>query len=291
MAVVIPELFADAVNEKMDVSLRIGRVAFDATNMVPEITECGNKVNFPSIDRISDAEVMEKGDKLTPSELSMTDNEAEIKHVGKAVRVYDQDAKQVKGAVVDNLAAQVGEMIAKAVDGDLVDEMDTNAAYKTAISDAEGISLLEIETGIDVFGDDIDDDTFAGIIINSRLRSSFLMMDNFVKTDYANMSDANGKAINGCIGYVHGVIPVIVCNNKTYDTEKKECKTYIVKKNSLGIIVQKEVSTEEERESLRKATLLSADKLYAVKLLNTKGVSILRKTIADSTDSTETTTP
>lgn len=279
MAVVVPEIFADAVNEKMDVSLRIGRVAFDATDMVPEITECGDKVNFPSIDRISGAEVMTKGNELTPSELSMTDNEAEIKQVGKAVRVYDKDAKQVKGRVIDSLAEQIGEEIARAVDGDLVDEMDANAAYKTPASSADGITLLEVEAAIDVFGDDIDDDTFAGIIINSRLRSDFLNMDNFVKTDYANMSDANGRAINGCIGYLHGVIPVIVCNNKTYDTDKNECKTYIVKKNSLGIIVQKEVSSEEERESLKKATLLSADKLYAVKLLNTKGVSILRKTV------------
>ena len=280
MAVVVPEIFADAVNEKMDVSLRIGRVAFDATDMVPEITECGDKVNFPSIDRISGAEVMTKGNELTPSELSMSDNEAEIKQVGSAVRVYDKDAKQVKGRVIDNLAEQIGQEIAKAVDGDLVDEMDANAAYKTVVAQPEGLTLLEVEAGIDVFGDDIDDDTFAGIIINSRLRSNFLGFENFVKTDYANMNDANGKAINGCIGYFHGVIPVIVCNNKTYDSDKNECKTYIVKKNSLGIIVQKEVSSEEQRESLKKATLLSADKFYAVKLLNSKGVSILRHTVA-----------
>ena len=72
----------------------------------------------------------------------------------------------------------------------------------------------------------------------------------------------------------------ITTNGTLLDDEKKECKTYIVKKDSLGIIVQKDASVEEERESLKKATLLSADKLYAVKLLNTKGVAILRKTIA-----------
>ena len=73
---------------------------------------------------------------------------------------------------------------------------------------------------------------------------------------------------------------MIACDNDTFDTVKSECKTYIVKKKALGIIKQKDATTEEERESLKKATLLSADELYAVKLLNAKGVCILRKTIA-----------
>ena len=280
MAVVVPELFSDAVNAKMDVSLRVGRIAFDATELVPEITECGDKVNFPTIDRISGAETMTKGTALTPSELSMTDNEATIEQIGKAVRVYDKDAKQVKGQVLDRMADQIGDAMAKEVDSSLIDEMDTNAAYKTATANATSISITEMEKGFDVFGDDVDDDSFAGIIANSRLRSSFLAMDNFVKTDYANVNPENGKAVNGCIGYFHGIIPVILCDNNTYDATAKEAKTYIVKKDALGVIVQKEAAIEEERESLKKATLLSADKLYAVKLLDTKGVSILRKTIA-----------
>ena len=82
------------------------------------------------------------------------------------------------------------------------------------------------------------------------------------------------------MGYCNVIIPLSLCNNNTYDTANSECKTYIVKKNALGIIVQKETSVEEQRESLKKATLLSADKLYAVKLLNTQGCAILRKTIA-----------
>ena len=36
MALIIPEVFADAVNAKLDASLRIGRVAFDATPNVSE---------------------------------------------------------------------------------------------------------------------------------------------------------------------------------------------------------------------------------------------------------------
>lgn len=281
MAVVIPELFSEAINSKMETSLRIGKIAFNATGLTPDIRECGDKVHFPSIDRISGAEIMTKGTDLTPSELSMTDNEAEIKQVGKAVRIYDKDKVQVKGQVVDAMSDQVGEELARAVDADLIKEMDVNAVYKTSVASADSITYAELEAGFDVFGDDVADSSFAGIIINSRLRSAIKNFEQFVKADYTYARDKNGvMGEDGIIGYWNGIIPVIVCNNNTYDETLKECKTYIVKKNALGIIWQREATIEEERESLKKATLLSADELYAVKLLNSKGVSILRKTIA-----------
>lgn len=281
MAIVVPSIFADATNAAMDHSIRIGKVAFDATDLVPDITECGDEVHFPTVDRISGAEVMEKGTDLTPSELSMTDNVSKIKQVGKAIRVYDKDSVQVKGRVVDLLSTQIGEAMADCVDADLVDEMDKAAVYKTATANADSIAYTEIEQGFDNFGDNVATNSFAGIIINSRLRSSFMAMEQFTKVDYTFAKSGNGVVDDdGVIGYWNGIIPVIVCNNNTYDTVKAECKTYIVKKDALGIITQKDASVEEQRESLKKATLLSADKLYAVKLLNTKGVVILRKTIA-----------
>lgn len=281
MAVVIPEIFADAVNASMETSLRIGAVAFDATDMVGDIREYGDTVHFPTFDRIGSAEVMTKGNALTPAELSMTDNDAEIKQVGKAVRVYDKDSKQVKGNVIDQMAVQIGQEMARAVDSDLVAEMDAEAVYKTALASATAITADELEQGFDNFGDDVDVDSYAGIVINSRLRSSFVKMDSFVKADYTFAKNGNGRGdANGVIGYYLGVIPVIVCNNGTFDSTNNEAKCYIVKKNALGIIWQKEANIEEERESLKKATLLSSDELYAVKLLNSKGVAILRKTIA-----------
>ena len=288
MAIVVPEIFADATNAALDHSIRIGRIAFDATDLVGDIRECGDTVHFPVIDRISDAEVMEDGTELTPSEVSMTDNTAKIKQVGKAVRIYDKHSTQVKGQLIDNMATQIGESMADAIDKDLIAEMDKSAAYKVAIGNKENpsasvsgnsITYTQIESGFDCFGDKADVNT-AGIIINSRLRQSFLGMTEFVKRDYAFSNDANGGVANdGVIGYWRGSIPVILSNNGTYDEEKDECKTYIVKNMALGIIKQKDASIEEQRESLKKATLISADEMYAVKLIDPKGVVIIRKTI------------
>ena len=280
MAIVVPELFAEASNAAMDHHMRIGKVAFDATAICPEITTCGDKIHFPVIDRTVTAAKMTKGEEITPAELSMTDSVANVEQCGSACRVYDRDVVQVKAAVVENLANQVGEAMADAIDKDLVAEMDKNAVYKVATANADAITFAEIEEGFDNFGDDIDLANYT-IIINSRLRKSFTSMDQFVRNDYVFAKEKNGVGdADGVLGYYLGAAKVIVCNNDTFDTEKNECKTYIVKSNSLGIITQKSATIEEERESLKKAVVISADEMYAVKLLNPKGCAILRKTIA-----------
>ncbi len=277
---VIPELFSEAVNSKMEVSLRVGRLATDMTDLAEDIRTCGDTIHFPTFDRISDAATVVKGTALVPEEVNMSDSTAKIKQVGKSVRIYDKDSVQVKGAMKDRMAEQMGEVMAKDVDRSLVDEMDANAVYKVPTSMAEGVSVTEIEGAFDCFGDDVDSASFAGILINHRLRSALTAMDEFTSISKTYAKDANGVVENGVVGYWLGVIPVIICDNNTYDTAAKECKTYIVRKDALGVIWQKEVTIEEEREGKLLATDLIASDLYAVKLMDTKGCVILRKTAA-----------
>lgn len=277
---VIPELFSEAVNAKMEVSLRVGRLATDMTDLAEDIRTCGDTIHFPTFDRISDAATVVKGTPLVPEEVNMSDSTAKIKQVGKSVRIYDKDSIQVKGAMKDRMAEQMGEVMAKDVDANLVDEMDASAVYKVPTSNAESITKLEIEAAFDCFGDDVDSASFAGILINHRLRSAFVNMDEFTSISKTYAKDGNGVVENGIVGYWLGVIPVIICDNNTYDATAKECKTYLVRKDALGVIWQKEVTIEEEREGKLLATDLIASDLYAVKLMDTKGCVVLRKTVA-----------
>ena len=277
---VIPELFSEAVNSKMEVSLRVGRLATDMTDLAEDIRTCGDTIHFPTFDRISDAATVVKGTPLVPEEVNMSDSTAKIKQVGKSVRIYDKDSIQVKGAMKDRMAEQMGEGMAKDVDKNLVDEMDANAVYKVPTSATEGIAKTEIEAAFDCFGDDVDSANFAGILINHRLRSAFVSMDEFTSVSKTYAKDGNGVVEDGVVGYWLGVIPVIICDNNTYDATAKECKTYLVRKNALGVIWQKEVTIEEEREGKLLATDLIASDLYAVKLMDTKGCVVLRKTVA-----------
>jgi len=281
MALIIPEVFADAVNAKLNASLRIGRVAFNATPDVSEAMKYGDTIHFPKLNRVVTASEVTKGTPMTPAEVDMTDMSASIKQVGASARVYDKEAAQIKGRVMDEMVRQVADAMATKVDGDLVVAMDTDAVYKHASASATAITSSELDEAMNSFGDDVDTSKFAGIIINSRLRSSFMAMDAFtnVQKTFNLAEQANGIVTDGVIGYYAG-IPVILCDNGTYDATAKECKTYIVKRNSLGYVFQRNIAIEEEREAKLLATDIVAHSLYATKLLDTSGVVIIRKTIA-----------
>lgn len=276
--IIIPEVFGDAVNASMDTALRVGRVATDFTDMVEELTQYGGSVHFPTIDRIADASEVEKGVALVPSNVSMTDAEAEIKQVGNSVRVFDKDQAQVKSALKDKMAEQLGQSMAKAVDKDLVEEMKENAVFKENVTE---LTEDAINGAFDVFGDDVDNDSFSGIIINSGLRSAITAMDAFTSANKTYAADGNGIVRDGVIGLWNGSIPVILSNNGTSGkitvsgNEKDAKMLFIVKKDALGYVYQKQATVEEEREAKLLATDLVASELYAVKLVKSNGVSVL----------------
>lgn len=272
MAIVTPIVFADAVNASLDVALRVGKLATDYTDMVEDITMCGSEVSFPVIDRIEDAGVVTKGTALTPDELSMTDNKATIKHVGKAVRVYDKDVAQVKGELINNMAMQLGETMAKAVDADLVNAIVTEAVYKDQQAE---LTAPVIYDAFEVFGDAIDNDSFQGILIHSSLRKSLMMMDDFTSVERTNVAIGNGIVIDGCIGLWNGTIPIFVSNNGT-KAEDGKALFAIIKKGALGVVWQKQATIEEEREAKLFATDIVANELYATKLVHADGVSVVQ---------------
>lgn len=277
MAIIVPEVFADAVNSAMGVALRVGRVATDFTEMVEEITQYGGSVHFPVIDRISDAEAVTKGVAIVPDTVSMTDAEAEIKQVAKSVRIFDKDQAQVKSALKDKMAQQLGESMAKAVDKDLVEEMKENAVYQENVTE---LTANAIENAFNVFGDDVDSDSFAGIVINSALRPIINGMDEFTSAEKTNTAVGNGIVRDGVVGLFNN-IPVILSNDGTSGkitvsgNEKDAKMLFIVKKDALGYVYQKEAQVEEEREAKLLATDLVASELYAVKLVKSNGVSVL----------------
>jgi hypothetical protein len=275
----IPEVFSDAVNAKLGTTLKFGSVAFDATSMCPEILVAGDKIHFPKIKRTATVSAVTKGTALTPATLDMADSTADIVYVGSAFRVYDSERAQVKGVVMDKVVQQVVDEMAKKIDGDLAAAIDADAVYKTAVANATSITSAEIQTAMNNFGDDVDTDSYAGILINSRLRSVFMDMPEFVDSTKTFQTNGNGIVTNGIIGYYFG-IPVIVTNNGTYDTIKSECKSYLVKKDALGYVFQKNVSVEEDRQALLLCSDVVASSLYATKLIDDTGVVVLRKTIA-----------
>jgi N4-gp56 family major capsid protein len=278
MALFIQEIFADTINEKLGVTLKIGQLATDVTNEVAEITTSGDKVHFPKFSRVASVGEVTKGTALVPAEVSMTDNEATIKQTGGSVRIYDKDAKQIKGATLDNMAQQLVDAMALDLDTSLSNTMNAEVTMKSPTGEANTILIGEILDAWALFGDEIDYDTFAGCAVNSRLFPSLMSMEEFVSVEKTYRSDGNGLVKNGLVGYIWGV-PVYVTNSGTYDKTANECITYIIKKGALGYVKQKEVELEIEREGKLLCNDIIVSNLFATKVMDTTGIVILRKTI------------
>lgn len=278
MSLVIGSVYADAVNSKLGTALKMKDIATDYTDMVSDILVYGNEVHFPTFNRLSDAEEVTKGTALVPEEVGMSDSTAKVKQTGKSVRIYDKDKAQIKGAVVDAMASQTAEVMAKKIDSDLISEMVDNAVYKTALPGE--LTVAAIDSAFDVFGDQVQNSSFSGIVAHGKFRSAIMRMDEFTKIDKTYATTGNGIVDdNNCIGFWNGTIPVYL-SDQMWDATNSEPIMAVVKTGAIGYIMQKETTVEEEREAKLLATDLVASNLYAVKLLDTKGVSILKKTIA-----------
>ena len=278
MSLVIGSVYADAVNSKLGTALKMKDIATDYTDMVSDILVYGNEVHFPTFNRLSDAEEVTKGTALVPEEVGMSDSVSKVKQTGKSVRVYDKDKAQIKGAVVDAMASQTAEVMAKKIDSDLISEMVDNAVYKTALPG--GLTVSAIDSAFDVFGDQVQNSSVSGIVAHGKFRSAIMRMDEFTKIDKSYAVSGNGIVDdNNCIGFWNGTIPVYL-SDQMWDATNSEPIMAVVKTGAIGYIMQKETTVEEEREAKLLATDLVASNLYAVKLLDPKGVSILKKTIA-----------
>ena len=278
MSLVIGSVYADAVNSKLGTALKMKDIATDYTDMVSDILVYGNEVHFPTFNRLSDAEEVTKGTALVPEEVGMSDSTAKVKQTGKSVRIFDRDKAQIKGAVVDAMANQTAEVMAKKIDSDLISEMVDNAVYKTALPGE--LTVTAIDSAFDVFGDQVQNSSFSGIVAHGKFRSAIMRMDEFTKIDKSYAVSGNGIVDdNNFIGFWNGTIPVYL-SDQMWDATNSEPIMAVVKTGAIGYIMQKETTVEEEREAKLLATDLVASNLYAVKLLDTKGVSILKKTIA-----------
>lgn len=271
-------VFADATNEKLNKTLKLASLAYDATEDVGDITLMGTEVHFPSFKRVASVTTTEKGKELTASDVDLSDNVAKIKQCGGSVNVYDKDAKQVKGKMLDNMAQQMADAMAIDIDTSLVTTLDAEVTKKSALANAIAVTEDEMFNAYALFGDSVNVTDFAGIAIPSHLLPSFLKMDSFVSTEKTFANDRNGIINQNVVGKWLGIN--VVLTNSCYDLTAKEAKIYFVKNGALGYVMQEQPTIEVERQATFLRNVIVGSDMYATKVLNKEGIVVARKTIA-----------
>ena len=278
MAIIVPEIYSQLVTEKVKGNIKISALAVDLGEL-DNFAQEGDSITFPQFSALSDAELLTKGVAIPTEELKQTSTKKNVKWFGKGVEIYDIDALTGKGNFMENAISQQARLFAHSLDNELVKDIDANAILKKSVAGASALSEVELQGALQLFGDDQDNDTFGGIVINSLLLPSFYAMDGFVNSNVTYSKNGNGQIENGVIGYYRGSIPVILSDVNTYDTVSNECKTYIIKKGSLGRKDKRGVLVEVERDASKKSNNVFADEMFAVGLIQKDGVVIVRKTI------------
>ena len=171
----------------------MGQLATDVTNEVADITTCGDEINFPKYDRVASVGNVTKGVALVPASVSMTENKATIKQTGGAVRIFDKDEKQIKGATLDNMAQQLVDAIVQDLDSSLSATMDTEATKKSPTASATAITFDEVM------------DLFYSLRAPYRRQAVFMMNDSTVKV--------LRKLKNGAGDYIWQPSTTLVCTS------------------------------------------------------------------------------
>lgn len=275
MALIIPEVYSQVTREKFEGKIRVALLASALGDL--ENTTVGDTIHFPKFRTIGDATTVVKGTPSPIQSLDQDDSTAKIVMKDSIVRVYDIDDMTALGNQIEEASSQQAVVFSRSLDQDLITEASTTS-LKTATASATAITAAELDTALANFGDDADVDDMAGIVVNSRIDSSFYSMDEFVDVNKTFTQAGNGIVRNGMIGFFRG-IPVFHSNHGTFDSTSSECKSFIIKKNALAYMEKRAIDIKEEREEKLHGSDIVGTYVYAVKMTDDSGIIMLKKTI------------
>lgn len=268
---IIPEVFGGLVTEKAKGKMLISNFATFSDELKGV---AGDTLKFPKWSLLGDAEEFtSEGFKLSTDKLTQSTTEEKIKQVGKATKVYDYAMQVGLGDPLGQCASQIGEVIARKIDTDLIAKAKTTPLQLSMAGTK--IANTDLWNAMDLYGDDANAEDFVGIVTHSANRQAFYQMEDFVKADYTHTQEGNGIQRRNMLGYFLG-IPVFISDKDLYDTANKKGQTLMIKKDSLGLIMKKDVSIETARDILEKSTTISADVLYTTALLNDAGIVLIK---------------
>lgn len=267
------------INEAMTGKEKLMGLASDLGSL-PNGVHAGNTFTIVKYQHLGEMVDLVKGESIALEDLVATESQETIEHKSKGFTIFDIEKETSIGgkSLLDNKIADMADIRVRAIEKSLGGKM-AKAPLKYAVASATAITEDEINLALQqAFGDDQDYDTFAGIVVNSKVATGFYTMDGFVKADLTHTQDGNGIVKGGVIGSFRG-IPVIMSDVTTYDTGKNETLTFIIKKGAIGYKIQAG-EVEVSRVASKKADEVYDDIMFLTGVISDAGVCVLRKTIA-----------
>lgn len=267
------------INEAMTGKEKLMGLASDLGNL-PNGVHAGNTFTIVKYQHLGEMVDLAKGDTIAIEDLVATESQETIEHKAKGFTIFDIEKETTIGgkSLLDNKISDMADIRIRAIEKSLGNKM-AKAPLKYAVASATEVTEDEINNALQqAFGDDQDYDTFAGIVVNSKVATGFYTMNGFVSADLTHTQGGNGIVKGGIIGKFRG-IDVIMSDVTTYDTTKNEALSFIVKKDAIGYKIQAG-EVEVARSANKKADEVYDDIMFLTGVISEAGVCVLRKTIA-----------
>ncbi len=269
--VIVPEVFGDIVTAKFKGKLVIGNFALTDTTLVGQP---GETVHFPKWNAIGDAEDLTENVAMVPEQLTSADDTATIKEVGKAVEITDTAQLTGIGDPIGEAGAQVGKVVARKIDADLITEGVSNclSARKIAASITDPF-YEKVADAKSLWGDEAED--IAVLLVNSKMYTSLIKDANFISAD----KYPAGVLVTGAIGTIYGV-PVMLTDRMPYATDTKVATSIMLQQNALAYVTKRAPIVETGRDILRRTNLVTTNVHYAAKLVDKNGIAVIEHSLA-----------
>lgn len=274
-----PEVMADMISAKVDKKIRLTPYAKLDTTLQGR---AGDTITLPKFGYIGEAIEVGEGEEIPTRALSVSSVQHTIKKIGIGGIITDEAALSGYGNPVGELNNQMALSIASKCDEDAMTEL--LKATTSYVSDSV-LSYNSVVNAIDLFGEEENSEKV--MFVHPKQVTQLRLDPNFIARDkYGNQVMIDGEI--GMIGNAR-----IVASKRV---QKDETTTYylnpIVKLSNdteteedspaLTVFLKRETNIEVDRQSKKRQTEITGDRMYVVALTNETKVVIAKNLIVAS---------
>ena len=241
----------------------------------------GDTITVPKFEYIGAAEDVAEGVAMCTTVLTASSTKATVKKAGKAVELTDESVLSGYGDPVGEATGQLAMSIADKVDNDCLTALGTAKLKYDGV--AKVISYEGVVNAVDKFEDENDEGVDMVMFINPKQVTQLRKDPQFLDINKYPIKD--GVVMTGMIGMIAGckVVkskkvklnsagtgydnPIVVVDLKDTN-EANDADGFSTTAPALTIYLKRDVMLEDDRDILKKTTVVSADEHYTVVLSN-----------------------
>lgn len=248
-----PQVLAQMISASLTTKIKFAPLATIDNTLVGQP---GNTLTFPKYVYIGDAIDVAENVAIVPELLTSSSTTATVKKAAKGVEISDEALLSGYGDPLGEASKQLQLSIASKIDTDCLVALATATLSYTA-GNAAQISYAAVVGAVDLFAE--EDYEPKVLFINSAQITTLRADTNFLSLDKYPVP----VIMNGVIGSIAGC-QVVVSNRIVAGATTVQ--NFIVKANALTIYLKRDLAVENDRDILKKTSVITVDKHFVAVL-------------------------